>query len=264
MQRSMTILLVVCTLLSCGACIANAQGEQAAASAQAMKTKVNPKDGAKLVLIPAGEFLVGDDDMLRYGSPFRHTETIPGYWIYKDLVTVGMYKKFCKDTDRKMPPEPVFPAGNHFNPDWSKEDHPMVNITMDDAISYGKWAFGDDNNHLPSGKQFEKAARGRKGFKFPWGDTFDLTKVWGSKSVMGDCKGTCPVGKYGISPYGVSDMAGNTWQWCADLWDKTRCIVRGGSWTCVGEREFRPTFRLIPFPVGNIAYDVGFRCIAAL
>jgi formylglycine-generating enzyme required for sulfatase activity len=82
----------------------------ASASDPLLETKINPIDGAVMIYIPAGEFLMGDEGR---GDNPRHTVTMSGYWIYRDLVTVGMYKKFCRETGRRMPPEPKF---NHFNP----------------------------------------------------------------------------------------------------------------------------------------------------
>src|SRR5580704_18742679 len=112
MKLSITSLFVVCTLILCGARVSRAQAQQGAATSQAVRTKINPKDGATMVYIPAGAYQAGDNDLLKYGSPWRYLESLPGYWIYKDLVTVEMYKKFCSATNRSMPPEPEFPAGN--------------------------------------------------------------------------------------------------------------------------------------------------------
>ena len=75
------------------------------------ETRVNPKDGAEMALIPAGEFLMGDEDIS--DNP-RRAVRLSGYWMYKKPVTVGQYKKFCQDTARKMPDAPSF------NPDWAR------------------------------------------------------------------------------------------------------------------------------------------------
>ncbi len=156
----------------------------------AAKTRINPKDGAEMIFIPAGPFLMGDDDMPN--NP-RHTVKLSSYWIYKDLVTVGMYEKFCKETGRQMPPEPGF-AGNEFNPGWSKEDHPIVSVSWNDAMAYCAWA----GVALPTEAQWEKAARGPDGLKYPWGNEFDQSKVWASKAAFCDAGGTTTVGRYGV------------------------------------------------------------------
>ena len=80
-----------------------------------------PKDGARMVAVPAGEFTMGEK-----GGPDNpeHQVTLDGYWIDKNLVTVAMYRKFCHDSGRKMPDPP----------EWGwKDDHPMVNVTWGDA-----------------------------------------------------------------------------------------------------------------------------------
>lgn len=240
--------------------------------------KINPKDGAVMIFIPAGEFIMGDDDNeitdLTTGarnSP-RHKVALSGYSIYRDLVTVGMYKKFCKATGKQMPPDPVYDNSN-FNPNWSKEDHPIVNVAWEDAMAYCVWA----GVSLPTEAQWEKAARGTDGRKYPWGNTFDPSKLWSSRSRRGDAGGTHRVGEFGISPYGCTDMAGNVWQWCLDkydasFWSNSRSAVRdpvnidtgqlyearGGSWATYDERTPRCSFRGSAFPA--MGYLVmGFR-----
>jgi hypothetical protein len=222
--------------------------------AQLPVTKINPRDGAEMILIPAGEFLMGDDDM--QDNP-RHKVILFDYYIYKNLVTVGMYEKFCQDTGRKMPSAPKIPFAPSFNPDWSKKDHPIVNVSWDDAKVYCDWA----GVALPSEAQWEKAARGTQGRRFPWGDTFD-----NSKPQWSDADGTASVGSFpaGASPYDVLDMAGNVWQWCADWYDdkKDSRVLRGGSWLNLNPAYFRTALRIRFNPTYYRSYVSGFRCCA--
>jgi formylglycine-generating enzyme required for sulfatase activity len=243
-----------------------------------LKTRINPKDGALMIFIPAGPFLMGDDDQA--GNP-RHKVTLSGYWIYQNPVTVRQYKQFCQETHRQMPPEPVGFEGNHFNPNWSKDDHPIVQVTWEEAVAYGKWAFGDDRIHLPSEAQWEKAARGTDGRKFPWGDHFDGSRLWRSKERKGDSGGTAPVGVFsnGASPFGVLDMAGNIYQWCqdfysADYWSQSPLqdpkgppfgnlrVLRGGSWYDPDLALFRTSYRFGNNPEIR-GIDYGFRCASS-
>lgn len=226
-------------------------------------TRVNPKDGAELALIPAGAFLMGDEDIS--DNPRRNVR-LSGYWMYKKPVTVGQYKKFCQATARKMPDAPSF------NPDWTKEDHPIVNVSWEDAQSYCTWA----GTRLPTEAEWEKAARGAEGRKFPWGNEFDNRKLWCSFNEKRS--GTVPVGTYadGASPYGILDMAGNVWQWCADWYDpaysrtapaidpKDMCagqfrVLRGGSWYYFNQGVFRSAYRERYTP-NYKDYTYGFRC----
>ncbi len=206
-------------------------------------SKVNPKDGAEMILIPAGTFTMGDSD--QSDNP-PHQVYLDAYYIYKNLVTVGQYKRFCAATSHKMP---IAPSG--FNPNWSKDDHPIVKVSWYDAQAYCKWA----GTRLPSEAEWEKAARGTDGRKFPWGDQFDMTKLWCSKSKGGDAGGTTSIGKYGVSPYGLTDMAGNVWQWCEDVY----CVLRGGSWSNGNADYFRCAYRGNDLPNSKWG-NFGFRC----
>jgi formylglycine-generating enzyme required for sulfatase activity len=220
-----------------------------------------------MVYIAAGAFLMGDDD--QSDNP-RHTVTLSDYWMYRNVVTVGMYKKYCAKTGVKMPDAPGF------DPDWSKEDHPIVDVTWIDAQAYCTWA----GLSLPSEAEWEKAARGTDGRKFAWGELFDIGKVWASNNLAGDLGGTTAVGKYGVSVYGCTDMGGNVWQWCADYYDdkfwsgraaltadpvnlgvgeQTRRVLRGGAWGNDDPRGFRASRRFRNNPT-NWDNFLGFRC----
>ena len=225
-------------------------------------TKINPKDGAEMVYVAPGPFLMGDDDIA--DNP-RHTVTLSGYYIYKNDVTVAMYRRFCQATGRAMPP-PI--------PTWGRmEDNPIVDITWDNAKAYCDWA----RVHLPTEAQWEKAARGTDGRFFPWGNIWDTSRLRCSKNNVGDAGSTAPAGSIpsGSSPCGALDMAGNVWQWCADWYDEnewknanetdptgprfaTRRVQRGGSWGDVDNKYFRAAFRLNLAPDFD-NYNSGFR-----
>ena len=226
----------------------------------AAKTKINPKDGAEMIFIPPGPFLMGDDD--QDDNP-RHTVMLSGYWMYKNDVTVSMYRKFCDETGRKMPDAPSW--------GW-KDDHPIVNVTYDDAKAYCQWA----GVHLPTEAQWEKAARGSVGYKYPWGNDWDGSRLQHSNSTFGDANSTASVGSFssGASPYGCLDMAGNIWQWCTDWYDKDYWkgdhgkdpsgpssgdsrVLRGGSWLNHNTWYFRAASRVYYAP-GHFYCDYGF------
>ena len=229
--------------------------------------KVNPKDGAEMVYIPAGDFQMGDSDIA--DNP-RHAVTVTGYWIYKDLVTVAQYRNYCHLTKHKFPPAP--PWG------W-RDDNPIVNVTWVDASAYAEWARAT----LPTEAQFEKAARGTDGRKYPWGDQFDSSQLWCSATNPGGLS-TTAVGRYAVSPFGATDMVGNVWEWCADWYDKNfwtssvargidprndsagtqqERVRRGGSFLNVTDAGlFRSSLRLSRNP-NYIVEDDGFRCVAA-
>jgi len=240
--------------------------------------KINAKDGAAMEWFPAGEFLMGSTDAqiealckdtpglkdLLSGEKPQHTVKLDGFWMYKNDVTVAQYKKFFAVTARKMPTAPRW--------GWI-DDHPVVNVTWDDAVAYAKWA----GAALPTEAQWEKAVRGTDGRLYPWGNAWDADKCnnWLAKNSPHK---TSPVGSYpaGISPYGCMDMAGNVWQWCADWYGAdyyqhsptqnpigpttgTARVLRGGSWNYFATRFFRATYRSRFDPMLRIDY-IGFRC----
>ena len=243
----------------------------------AAKLKKNSKDDADMVFIPAGEFTMGDKD---FTTAKPHTVTLDGYYIYLTPVTVAQYLKFCDETGHSKPTAPSF------NPNWSKRDHPIVDVSYNDALAYCAWA----GVKLPTEAQWEKAARGTDGRQFPWGDAFDTSKLWASKSKVGDAGGTTPVGSFpsGASPFGVLDMAGNVLQWCSDWYDKDfyssriaternaenqsvgdkqNHVLRGGSWFYNGPNYFRSAFRYnddYSFVPDYRYNSFGFRCVSGL
>jgi formylglycine-generating enzyme len=113
--------------------------------------------------------------------------------------------------------------------DWKgREKHPVVHICFDDALAFCKWA----GKRLPTEAEWEFAARGgldRK--KFPWGDEICpdgkwMMNIWQGefpyRNTKEDCyERTAPVGSFPPNGYGLYDMAGNVWEWCADWYRPT-------------------------------------------
>ena len=266
--------LFAIAILSCTipvpAAAATAQTPTRHTAPHAIKTRINPKDGAVMVYVPAGKFLMGSNskDTGRYWDEApQHKVYLDAFWIYENDVTVAEYRKFCKVTGRKMP----------LRPSWGwKDDHPIVNVIWDDAKAYCDWAGAS----LPTEAEWEKAARGTDGREFPWGNRWDRRKLWCSSRPFSET--TAPVGSYpgGASPYGCLDMVGNVLQWCADWYDEdyyarspTRNptgpasgyehVLRGSSWLSLDE-EYRFRCARRSYPVADV-FDLscyfGFRCL---
>ena len=187
------------------------------------------KDGAEMVLIPAGEFEMGHDN--NETTKPVHTVYVDAFYIDKYEVTVGQYTQFVHD------------AGHRPLPDWvSKysptDQHPVVGVTWHDAIAYAKWA----GKRLPTEAEWEKAARGGLVGKFQtWGDAAldgtqcnfadkSLNEMWvkerkpednyADKNIDDGYAFASPVGSYSPNGYGLYDMAGNVWEYCFDAYDK--------------------------------------------
>lgn len=227
-------------------------------------------DGAEAVLVPAGPFFMG---------PNRREVFLDAYYIDRTPVTNRQFQRFVLVTGYR--PTDAH-AGGRFLAHWVRgapprglEEHPVVNVSWDDAYAYALWA----GKRLPSEAEWEKAARGTDGRKYPWGkaEPGPTRAHYGGKN-----RGTVPVGAYpeGASPYGVLDMAGNVQEWCEDIDDpafyedgptrnprNTRkaeravYVMRGGSWLfnaqslkTYARTSFEPHYR---FAGG------GFRCVRA-
>ena len=226
--------------------------------------RTNRKDGLAYVWIPPGTFQMGavpgDDNSHDEEKP-QHAVTISkGFWLAKSPVTVAAYKRFAEETRAEMPKAP------RFNPDWQKEDHPIVTVPWDEAVAYSRWAGG----RLPSEAEWEYAARGGKsGLVYPWGNAID------KKNATYDSSGTSPVGSYRANGFGLYDMAGNVWGWCSDWYDDnyysqspyrdphgpssgTVRVLRGGSWCSIPE-VLRASLRIWFAPGVGVNY-IGFRC----
>ncbi len=164
-----------------------------------------------MVRVPAGKFIRGTDTRFSDEGP-QHTVDLQAFLIDKYEVTNLQYQQFIAATGRKSPghfSNRTFPEG--------KADHPVTFVSWEDAHDYCAWA----GKRLPTGQEWEKAARGTDGRTFPWGDESALNKAntparWQSLRQEGD---TTPVGAFaaGVSPYGAYDMSGNVWEW-TDSW----------------------------------------------
>jgi len=237
------------------------------------------KDGAPMMVIPEGEFLMGSNDGSANERP-EHKVWLKSYAIDQYEVTISLYAKFLESAKSSPPPtwddEAATIAGNR----------PVVGVTWQDAEAYCKWA----GKRLPTEAEWEKAARGTDGRRFPWGhmqpfvDIANYNRgVWVSEAItlvpvtsglegMSVRHGTKEGGK---SPYGLFHMAGNAAEWVADWYDREsyqqsparnptgpangdKRVIRGGSWADV-PMGIRTTVRISAEPEFQDR-TVGFRC----
>jgi sulfatase modifying factor 1 len=208
------LLLVIVSTIPC----LNAATETASKSdgkTQLPSTIINTKDGTKLILIPAGEFIAGGEKDDEIEGPIK--VNLPAFWIAETAVTNSQYKKFIDATGHRPPagdtmpytPSPAGWSGNSFPP--GEADFPVEYISWEDAVAYCDWA----GLRLPTELEWEKAARGTDGRKYPWGDNLDSNI---QDSIQNHSEETCSVKDYPAlkSPYGCFNMMGNVSEWCSN------------------------------------------------
>ena len=250
--------------------------------------EITGKDGAAMVLIPAGEFTMGSESGKADEKPL-HKVYLDAYYIDKYEVTNEQYAKFLnaygKDTDesgKKMIYEnswEVEKKGNRWQLASGYDKNPVVYVTWYGANQYAKY-YG---KRLPTEAEWEKACRAGTRTAFHYGDSLSSKQANfdGNYPYGGAAKGvyrpkTLPVGSFQPNAWGLYDMHGNVWEWCSDWYDKdyyknspyenpkgpgrgSDRVLRGGSWGC-DANGCRSTNRNGNAP-DNWDYYYGFRCV---
>ncbi|MGV8040098.1 MAG: formylglycine-generating enzyme family protein [Thermoanaerobaculaceae bacterium] len=231
-------------------------GPAAAAEPTATPAPIPP-----MVLIPAGEFVMGMADAGHLSPP--HTVRLDAFWLDTREVTNAEYLAFCRATGHTLP---YFWGMREFRSGVDFPDHPVVGVTWHDAAEYAAWA----GKRLPTEAEWEYAARGGlAGARFPTGD--DLKKTEANFSGSGPEQ----VGSYDPNGYGLYDMAGNVAEWVMDYYDDDYyaespkdnpkgpdkgafSVVRGGGWK--GGRMCSDVVNRTALKPYWVDFAVGFRC----
>ena len=280
--------------------------------------EANFGEGIVMVYIPQGIFKMGQTEVEKkwlieklgdsfYTNNYRDETplkepNLDGYWMGKTEVTVKQYMKFLNAVHSNYPewleennPLNVRTGSNdyyrRFGADLTDDKYPIVGVSRDDTKAYCEWlskqiAFtkkiGLEFN-LPTEAQWEKAARGTDGRRYPWGDMdpsgkeanyADKTAYEETRDNRADQKVndnfefTSPVGYYksqGESPYGLHDMAGNVQEWCESRYTRNydaniegdTYIIRGGGWNST-KYQIRCAYRYHLHPSDREGF-LGFR-----
>jgi formylglycine-generating enzyme required for sulfatase activity len=220
-----------------------------------------------MVSVPAGPFIFGWEPHIN----LRVATVREGFWIDRFPVTNEEFCRFLNacgnreeagakwiDLQGAYAREKCRISGREgrFTVERGYENHPVIYVSWYGAAAYAKWA----GKRLPSEQEWEKAARGIDGRRFPWGEEFSVQRC---NTAESRCEGTTEVGEYaglGRSPYGAEDMAGNVWEWTGSMWSEKEQyrVLRGGSWgdgsvfaACSARNSGHPHYRY---------FIVGFRC----
>jgi formylglycine-generating enzyme required for sulfatase activity len=259
-----------------------------------------------MIEIPGGRFFMGADDGLPFERP-AHNVTIAPYCIDQLEVTTEDFKACsdrgeCKragitndwdgitDAERR-----VFDPLCNVREPIGRGKHPINCVDWEMAALYCKAS----HKRLPTEAEWEFAARGPDGRKYPWGDEEPGPTLlnacgkeclaWGRKNSVDEkpmfsaddgWATTSPVGSFpnGASRYGLRDVAGNVWEWVTDYYAEyskedqvdpkgpptgEERVIRGGSWNGAYASWVRPTFRYKDAGKKR-SYGIGFRCARSL
>lgn len=255
-------------------------------AAEARPHNVGPAFRDEMAVVPGGPFEMGADGWGEFESP-AHAVVVRGFRLDVAPVTNRAFRLFAEATGYRTGAEkkgrawgyrsgkpaeiPGLCWREYATPD--REEHPVILVSWHDAAAFALWA----GKRLPTEAEFEKAARGGlRGKLYPWGDAepSDLLCNFGKETH--DVPPTTPVKSFPPNDYGLYDMCGNVWNWCADWfseqyyaqspdenpvgprWGATK-IRRGASFNIIQPFRLRCSNRGAYLP-DDFAINIGFRC----
>ncbi len=232
--------------------------------------RLAPDYSDRWIEIPGGKFWMGsqkedpkkpnyDPETTQYDGPVREA-MVGSFRIARWPVLVGEYGRFVEEESYRK--EDLWKAGGFEKfeaPEkWADQllypNRPVVGVSWYEAKAYAAWA----KARLPTEEEWERAARGTEGRKYPWGkESCDEDRL----NFAGNVGHPTPPGVYplGDTPEGVHDMAGNVWEWCDSVYQGERRVLRGGSWA--SETGFaRAAIRGWSDPDDRVGY-IGLRLV---
>ena len=257
-----------------------------------------------MIAIPGGIVRIGSEEGFDHERPLFWARLKP-FFMDKSPVTVGQFREFVKSTGYQTEADRFgnggvihestaknwilkdganweYPLGKDFPK--AADDHPVTQVSWNDATAYAKWA----GKRLPHEIEWEHAARNASNSRsiYPWGNELNDSKgykanVWNGifpefNKLEDGYPETSPVGKFGETPLGLTDMSGNVWEWCSNfIYDYRELVVedfsgsskpekaqRGGSFLCEPTwcHGYRVSGRSSSSPETSL-FHVGFRCV---
>jgi eukaryotic-like serine/threonine-protein kinase len=222
---------------------------------------IPPEPPTGMAYVPGGEFLMGSDIGDEVERP-QHSVTVNPFFIDLYEVTNEEYEEFIEATGHKAPRGWT---NGHHRPGAARR--PVTGVDWEDANAYAEWK----GKRLPTEEEWELAARGTDGRRFPWGDQWkpQAANAASTGHAHPDNVGGHPAG---LSPFGAFDMAGNVWEWTASDFtpysggqasakstDELK-VIRGGSYQSRMNEATTTVRRGHPARGGQDYQDVGFRC----
>ncbi|WP_229308496.1 formylglycine-generating enzyme family protein [Jiulongibacter sediminis] len=266
---------------------------------------INDKEAPEgMIAINGGNVRIGSEEGFDHERPLFWARVKP-YFLDKSPVTVAQFREFVEATGYKTEAEEFGNAGvihestgknwilkdganwrYPMGPDFpaANDDHPVTQVSWRDAMAYAQWA----GKRLPHEIEWEHAARNAENSRsiYPWGDSLSTSlgfkaNVWNGifpefNRVEDGFSETSPVGQYGETPIGLTDMSGNVWEWCLNYKFDYRALIiddfpggmdqekaqRGGSFLCEPTwcHGYRVSGRSSSTPETSL-FHIGFRCL---
>jgi|GEM_PF-1933908 len=219
-----------------------------------------------LVAQLAGRHGLSGDQLEQLSSPAQGRLQLTEFWISRFAVSNDEYSRFVEATGWRAPAH--WSAGIRKSNPTAFGELPVVNVNFFDAEAYCQWK----GVRLPTNEEWERAARGSEGFRYPWGNHYaPLAAVKDEESTETFFANTLERHKAtgeelisvkglpdGASPGEVFNMAGNSWEW-VDGGEEEMKHTRGGSWRYPGDL-YAVTWYRLPTPMEVLQNDIGFRC----
>lgn len=288
-----------------------AAGDDLAHASAADPVDQQPPEGVEvpegMVYVPGGRTLIGNDTEQSGATPRHRSDARPPFWADVDPflmdvhpVTVSQFRSFVEETNFSTQAEQFGDAGMldartgqwrliegatwqyPFGPDGAAapDDHPVTQVSWNDAVAYCEW----DGKRLPTEVEWEHAARGARNSRnvYAWGDELVVNGAYLANTWQGQFplynrstdgyKHTSPVGAFGETELGLTDMGGNVWEWTSSWYRpydqrdepftptrQSEKAQRGGSFQCNECLGYRVYTRSHSTPETSL-FHVGFRC----